>query len=236
MILIMVFNNNHQDELILIMNENEYLICELMIITLRCNSQGNYALVMSNFKPILKKYLDIFAGQEMYFINDTRNLELFQKHPANDKAEDIRTKISAISDDPGLQQLSNTDVVVNHILKLKIDDRLKKGDLSLVEDIAHVNVQNKSENLLHFASVYCNYHRPEIYPIYSDQHLDFYKRFIKEYQLPLDPEKLNRYETFTKALNELVKQLALTGKMNYLQLRKFGWLYAAKVAEESKAN
>lgn len=192
--------------------------------------------IMSTFKPILKKYLDIFAGQEMYFINDTRNLELFQKHPANVKAEDVRTKISAISDDPGLQQISNTEDVVNHILRLKMDDRLKKGDLTLVEDIAHITVQGKPEYLLHFASVYCNYHRPEIYPIYSDQHLDFYKRFIKEYQLPLDPEKLTTYDTFTKALNELVQRLELKGKMNYLQLRKFGWLYASKVAEESKAS
>lgn len=188
---------------------------------------------MNDFQSTLKKYLDIFAGQEMYFINDTRNLELFRKNPGNTKPDDVRMKISAISDDPGLQQLPNTDEVVNHIVKLNIDDRLTKGDLTLVEDMAHVSVQGKPHYLLHVASVYCNYHRPEVYPIFSDQYLDFYKRYIREYKLSLDPEKLTTYYTFTQALNDLVRRLGLTGKMNYLQLRKFAWLYAEKVVTES---
>ncbi len=191
---------------------------------------------MNSFQDILKKYLDIFAGQEMYFVNDTRNLALFQKNPQNTNADDIRTKISAISDDPGLQQLGNTDELVSHILNLKIDDRLMRGDLTVVEDIAHATIQGKPTYLLHFASVYCNYHRPEVFPIYSDQYLDFYKRYIVENKLPLEPERLNTYEVFTKALNDLVERLGLKGKMNYLQLRKFAWLYAEKVLAESKGS
>lgn len=191
---------------------------------------------MNSFQDILKKYLDIFAGQEMYFVNDTRNLALFQKNPQNTNADDIRTKISAISDDPGLQQLGNTDELVSHILSLKIDDRLMRGDLTVVEDIAHATIQGKPTYLLHFASVYCNYHKPEVFPIYSDQYLDFYKRYIVEHKLPLEPERLNTYEVFTKALNDLVERLGLKGKMNYLQLRKFAWLYAEKVLAESKGS
>ncbi len=189
---------------------------------------------MSTFQTALKKYVDIFLGQEMYFLNDTRNLELFEKHPTNSNPEDVRMKVSSISDDPGLQHLPNPDDVINHIVKLNIDARLKKGDLSVVEEIAHVTVMGKPQYLLHFASVYCNYHRPGVFPIYSDQHLGFYKRYIREYKLPLDPEKVNTYETFTKALDDLVQRLGLTGKMNYLQLRKFAWLYAESVVNESK--
>jgi hypothetical protein len=191
---------------------------------------------MNSFQDTLKKYLDIFAGQEMYFVNDTRNLALFQKNPQNTNADDIRTKISAICDDPGLQQLGNTDELVSHILNLKIDDRLTRGDLTVVEDIAHATIQGKQTFLLHFASVYCNYHRPEVFPIYSDQYLDFYKRYIVEHKLLLEPERLNTYEVFTKALNDLVARLGLKGKMNYLQLRKFAWLYAEKVLAESNGS
>lgn len=191
---------------------------------------------MNSFQDILKKYLDIFAGQEMYFVNDTRNLALFQKNPQNTNADEIRTKISAICDDPGLQQLGNTDELVSHILNLKIDDRLTRGDLTVVEDIAHATIQGKQTFLLHFASVYCNYHRPEVFPIYSDQYLDFYKRYIVEHKLLLEPERLNTYEVFTKALNDLVARLGLKGKMNYLQLRKFAWLYAEKVLAESNGS
>jgi len=188
---------------------------------------------MNAFETSLKKHLVIFADQEMYFVHDTRNLELFASIPLNSSEEDIRTKLSAI-DDTDISRNSLMGDVIAHLLKLKIDDRLKKGDLSVVEDIAHITSNGKAHHLLHFASVYCNFHRPDIFPIYSDQYLDFYKRYINEYKLPLDPDKLNTYDVFSKALDDLVNRLALKGKMNYLQLRKFAWLYAETVAKEGK--
>src|SRR5262245_37343846 len=121
---------------------------------------------MNKFETILKKYLDIFADQEMYFVNDLRNLELFKKIPQNTNAEDVRAKISAIND-TDISRHAIMDEVISHILKLKIDEKIKKGDLSVVEDIAHVNAKGQSYYLLHFASVYCNFHRPDIFPIYA---------------------------------------------------------------------
>lgn len=189
---------------------------------------------MNKFDDALKKYLSIFADQEMYFVNDVRNLELFQKIPLNVNEEDVRTKISAIND-TDIRHLSVQEEMISHILKLNIDDRLKRGDLSLVEDIAHLSVKGHTHHLLHFASVYCNYHKPDVYPIYSDQHLDFYKGYIANNNLPLDPNKLDTYDVFSKALNDLVERLGLKGKMNYLHIRKFGWLYAEMVVKEASA-
>ena len=189
---------------------------------------------MNNFETCLRKYLDLFAGQEMYFVNDTRNLELFKKNPENINAEDIRTKISAIND-AELQRLSVMEDMIHHMMELGIDDRLKRGDLTLVDDIANLTVKGEKHYLVHFASVYCNYHQPDLFPIYSDQHIDFYKRYIHEYKLALDPEKLNTYTVFSNALKDLVQRLGLTGKMNYLQIRKFGWLYAESVVNEANA-
>jgi hypothetical protein len=51
--------------------------------------------------------------------------------------------------------------------------------------------------------------------------------------LPLDPEKLNTYQVFSSALNDLITRASIAGKMNYLHIRKFGWLYADKVLEEA---
>jgi hypothetical protein len=188
---------------------------------------------MNKFETALKKYLDIFAGQEMYFVNDTRNLELFSKTPGNKKTEDVRTKVSAQNDADVRTQLLEDDMI-RHIVELNIDDRLKRHDVTVVEEIAHLNAQGKDHHLLHFASVYCNLHDPEIFPIYSEQHFPFYRKYIQEYKLPLDMEKLNTYSVFSQALNDLVKRLGLQGKMNYLQLRKFGWLYAENVLRESR--
>jgi len=187
---------------------------------------------MKPFQETLEKYLDTFSRQEMYFVGDNRNLELFQKIPSNTTAEDILTKVSAIND-PDVSNQGIINDVVAHILNLAIDERLRKGDLSVVEDIATATYQGKAFHLLHFASVYCNFHRPEIFPIFSEQHIGFYKQYIKENRLPLDPEKIDTYDVFSKALNDLLKRLDLTGKMNYLHIRKFGWLYADSVLKES---
>jgi hypothetical protein len=189
---------------------------------------------MNKFEASLKKYFNIFEGQEMYFVNDVRNLELFASTPQNLTEEDIRTKVSAINDSE-LRHLYIQDAMIAHIHKLNIDDRLNRNDLSLVEDIATITASGKPHHVLHFASVYCNYHKPDIFPIYSDQHLDFYKAYIANHNLPLDPDKLDTYNVFSGALNDLVERWGLTGKMNYLHIRKFGWLYAESVLKESNS-
>jgi hypothetical protein len=188
---------------------------------------------MSKYDAALKKYLDIFESQEMYFVNDVRNLELFAKNSSNKTEEDIRIKISAINDDMEIRQLPDINDMIDHILKLNIDDRLKRGDLSLVEDIASIKANGKSFHFLHFASVYCNFHRPDVYPIYSEQHFDFYREYIRVHNLKLDPDKLNTYAVFSAALDDLITRLGVKGKMNYLHLRKFGWLYIDHVVKES---
>ena len=187
---------------------------------------------MKAIQAALKKYLDIFAGQEMYFMNDNRNLALFQQIPSNTSADDIQTKLSAINDEDLRSNYLMTDMLT-HILELDIDPRLKAGDLSVVEDIATIAAQGKSFHLLHFASLYCNLHRPEIYPVYSEQHLALYKKYIVENNLPLDPERLDTYAVFSKVLNDFLRRLELSGKMNYLHIRKFGWLYMESVLKES---
>jgi hypothetical protein len=188
---------------------------------------------MTPFESALKKYLAIFAGQEMVFINDTRNVELFAANPSNKTEADVRMKISAITDDPEIKQLPNTDGLVNHILTLAIDDRLKKGDLSVVEDIAHVTINSTVYNLLHFASLYCTLHQPNLFPIYSDQHHDFFRKYIKHFNLPLDPAKVNTYPVFAAVLDDFVTRTGVKGTMNYIHMRKFGWLYAGKVLQEA---
>jgi hypothetical protein len=189
---------------------------------------------MNKFETTLHKYLDLFADQEMYFLNDKRNVDLFAQNPLNTDAGTIQMKVSSINDEEFRLHVS-PDEMVKHILKLNIDDRLKKGDITVVEDIANLSSDGKHHNLLHFASAYCNFHRPDAFPIYAEQHFDFYRRYIKNYNLPLDVEKLNTYPVFCTALKDLVERLGLTGKMNYLQIRKFGWLYAEKVVDESRA-
>jgi len=186
---------------------------------------------MSKFAHILKKYLDIFDSQERYFVSDIRNLELFAETPLNTNLDEVRIKVSAINDMDVIDSTVSDDLV-NHIVALNIDDRLKKGDLTVVEEIANLKARNKNYHFLHFASAYCNYHRPDVFPIYSEQYLEFYKVYVVEQKLGLDPDKLTSYLVFSQALNHLVDQLGLKGRMDYLHFRKFAWLYAETVVKE----
>jgi hypothetical protein len=195
-------------------------------------AKTNEITIMNKFETALKKYLSVFVDQEMYFVNDVRNLELFANTPQNLKEEDIRTKVSAINNSD-LRDLYIQDAMITHIHNLNIDNRLNSNDLSLVEDIATITVNGKTHHVLHFASAYCNYHKPDVFPIYSEQFHSFYKQYILENKLPLDPEKLTSYNVFTKALNHLNQELGVNEKMNYLQQRKFAWLYAESILKES---
>jgi hypothetical protein len=158
---------------------------------------------------------------------------LFAANPSNKTEDEVRMKISALSDEMEIKQLPDIDQLIRHILALKIDERLTGGDLSLVEDIAQVTINGTAYTLLHFASLYCTLHQPNIFPIYSDQHHDFYRKYIKHFNLSLDPSKLTTYSVFAAALDDLVTRTGVKGEMNYIHMRKFGWLYADKVFQEA---
>src|SRR5215831_194597 len=149
---------------------------------------------MTKFQESLKKYVDLYKDEERYFTNDERNLEFFKTYPSNTKMEDIQQKISAMND-PDFIRLGAQEPMANHILKLAIDPRLAKNDLSEVSDIARIILNGKEENLLRFASAYSNLHKPDVFPIYSDQFQDFYKRYIKEYNLDINPDTLDQYDS-----------------------------------------
>jgi hypothetical protein len=187
---------------------------------------------MANFHETFKKYLEIYGDQELYFTNDTRNLEFFKEYPSNVNLEDVTQKLSLMNDSD-FNKLGAQEPMAKHIIELKIDSRLAKNDLSVVSDIARITLNGKEENLLHFASVYCNLHKPEVFPIYSDQFHDFYKRYISEYKLDINPDELDRYEVFTKIQDDVITRFGIKGKMNYLQMRKFAWIYIEKILKEA---
>src|SRR5699024_6064357 len=87
-----------------------------------------------------------------------------KKFPQNSLVQDVLLKVSVIN------SLYSTNIyavheISYHIQKLNIDCRLISGDLSLVEDIA--TGHGKGRRFFSFATKYCNWHRPDIYPIYD---------------------------------------------------------------------
>src|SRR3990172_2016078 len=92
--------------------------------------------------------------------------ELFGKYPSNQKLRDILIKATA------LNSLYNTNIyatvkLAKHILNKNIDAKLRDGSPELVDEIAHVEINGKLRNNYSFASKYCHWHQPEMYPIYD---------------------------------------------------------------------
>lgn len=84
----------------------------------------------------------------------------------NDCIEDILIKCSALNDfySTNIFKVHN---VAQHYLYKDIDRRLNEGDITLVEDLAHITINGKPFYFYSFASKYCSHHRPEVYPIYD---------------------------------------------------------------------
>ena len=86
--------------------------------------------------------------------------------PKNDNVEDILIKCSSLNDFYSTN-IFDIHTVAQHILSLHIDERLKRGDHSLVDEIAHVVVNGKDHFFYSFATKYCSHHQPEKYAIYD---------------------------------------------------------------------
>ena len=84
--------------------------------------------------------------------------------PKNDNIEDILIKCSSLNDFYSTN-IFDIHTVAQHIKSLNIDERLNRGDRSLVDEIAHV--KGNEHFFYSFATKYCSHHQPEKYAIYD---------------------------------------------------------------------
>ncbi len=106
--------------------------------------------------------------------------KLFSHFPANVEFSDVLLKVAALNATYSTQIRAVSDRtptiydVARHIVSLKIDEALQLGLLEIVEQIAAVSAKgNKHQYNFSFATKYCNWHRPDVYPIY-DSRVDKY--------------------------------------------------------------
>ena len=93
---------------------------------------------------IVIKYLNKWDSLENYVLQENALDKLFFKvYPSNTDIHDILIKCSSLNDFYSTNIFSIFPVA-KHILNLNIDDRLKQGDTTLVNDIANVTIANKA--------------------------------------------------------------------------------------------
>ena len=118
-------------------------------------------------KKEVEKYLKRWDSLENYVLQESSlNKLFFNTYPENKDIDDILIKASSLNDFYSTNIFSIFPVA-KHILLLDIDKRLKKGDTTLVDDIANVEINGVKKCFYSFASKYCSHHNPNEYPIYD---------------------------------------------------------------------
>lgn len=114
------------------------------------------------------KYIRAWDELESYRLQEAALDRLFfELCPENKRIEDILIKVAALNDFYSTNIFSVYPVAKN-IVSLNIDERLAVGDLSLVDDISMVQMDNGTEkNFYSFATKYCSHHSPKRYAIYD---------------------------------------------------------------------
>ena len=152
-------------------------------------------------KDEVKKYLQKWDSLDNYVLQESSLDKLFLKtYPNNTDINDILIKASSLNDFYSTNIFSIFSVT-KHILELNIDERLKAGDETLVNDIAKIIINNKNKNFYSFASKYCSHHYPTEYPIYDNNVEKVLLYFKKRDKFDdFTKEDLKNYKTFKKIL------------------------------------
>ena len=175
----------------------------------------------------VKYWLAAWDKLEDYESQERAVNRVFRDYYSNSDLENILIKCSVLND------FYSTNIfkiypVAKHILSLHIDERLKGGDPTLVDDIAKNDIGGKIKNFYSFASKYCSHHNQLEFPIYDS----YVHKVLKYYQKVdrfsrFDENDLKNYPKFKKILIEFRKFYGLE-QFNLKELDKYLWQFGKK--------
>ena len=180
-------------------------------------------LLPSPSEEQVEHYLDQWDSLEDYHLQeDALDRLFFMLCPTNTNISDILLKVSVLND------FYSTNIfkvypVAKHILAMHIDERLQRGDVTLVDDIKAVTISGKTLSFYSFATKYCSHHKPLDYPIY-DSYVDEVLRYYRKIDrfASFQNGDLKEYASF-KAILEEFRVFYHLDKYNLKELDKYLW-------------
>lgn len=173
----------------------------------------------------VEAYLKKWELLENYRLQEAALDKLFfNSYPKNQQIEDILVKVATLNDFYSTQIFS-VYPVAKHILNLDIDERLQEGDLTIVNDISTVTMENGTKkNFYSFATKYCSHHQPDKYAIYDSyvEKVLLYFRNVDYFSVFHDTE-LKSYEEFNRVLRDFQRYYHLE-TYTLKQLDRYLWL------------
>ena len=159
---------------------------------------------------LTESYLRKWTTLEKYKFQEDALALLFQEWcPHHDNIVHVLLKVSALNDFYSTN-IYNTHAVANHIVSLKVDQRVAGGDHSVVNEIATVVIGGTERNCYSFASKYCNHHNPEPFPIYDS----YVEKMLLHFQksdgfASFDKADLKQYERFVEIIKAFRRHYSL---------------------------
>jgi hypothetical protein len=162
--------------------------------------------------------------------------ELFSQYPGNSDLRHVLLKVVSLNFLYSTQITAHSETfpnvvdVAQHICKnaQDIDAALAAGSPEVVERIAWISVPGKKDrNNFSFATKYCSWHKPELYPIWDSNVQNYLGRlqgqseFAKGFNVNADHWT---YAEFRGAMDAFRKHFAL-GSFTFKDIDKFLWLY-----------
>lgn len=134
----------------------------------------------------VEKYLKSWNNLKNYKLQeDALDKLFFELLPSNEEISDILLKVATLNDFYSTNIFS-VYPVAEHILNLKIDERLRQGDVTLVKEIQNVTINGVTRKFYSFSTKYCSHHNPNEYPIYDsyvEKVLKYFRKTDKFFNL-----------------------------------------------------
>ena len=185
----------------------------------------NMKNIPSPNEKIMEEYLDKWDNLEEHYVWQESSLyKLFHEvYKYNTDLNEILIKCSCLNDFYSTNIFSIYPVA-KKIFELKIDKRLNEGDPTLVNDIAHITINDKDKFFYSFATKYCSHHNNIEFPIYDffvDRMLMYFK--TKDKFASFKQADLKDYAKFKKILIDFKKYYNID-EYNLRDIDKYLWI------------
>lgn len=176
-------------------------------------------------KELVEKYRRQFEHKNR--ADEDAIKELFKIFPDNKDYKGVLLK-SIVINTLYSTQIGAIKNVARNIFELDIDARLIQGDPQVVDQIAKLTIKvrgsskEKKRRNYSFATKYCSFHQPSLYPIYDsivDKVLKAYQRQDRFSSQPLG--NLKDYGRFKEVLEEFVNNYEALGRPSWRELDYF---------------
>lgn len=187
-----------------------------------------------------KKYIDKYNGKNLkegmddeykHYRNEDKVVRFLflEAYPNNTVYEEILAKVLILNVFYSTRIMA-PKAVAQKISDCKIDKRIQKGDTGVVNDIAQITFQTKTDKIKErcfysFATKYCCNSNPESYPIYDKNVAYILKQYKKQDKFcKFKNDDLKDYNKFKEIINKFRDYYGLN-ELNYRDLDRFLWIY-----------